>query len=256
MLRHYDEIGLLTPAHVDNFTNYRYYDETQLPIANRIQALKGMGLGLPIIKQILKEYDDTASLKTYLELQASQKREDLQALQRQITLIDNAVKELEYSENPKSCEIAVKEIPKRNVISCRGYLSWYSQEGELWQILQQETKDLNVQLATPSYEIAVMYENDSDDKVDVEVQEAVVGTYPNTEHTRFKTVPATLVAALTCEGAYPQLQFINNELSHWILENGYELCGHIMNIYHISPRLEHDSNNLLTEVCFPIKKTK
>ena len=31
MLRHYDEIGLLRPVYVDRFTDYRYYDEHQLP---------------------------------------------------------------------------------------------------------------------------------------------------------------------------------------------------------------------------------
>lgn len=50
MLRHYDEIGLLKPIHVDDFTNYRYYDEKQLSVANRIQSLKGMGLSLSTIE--------------------------------------------------------------------------------------------------------------------------------------------------------------------------------------------------------------
>ena len=30
MLRHYDEIGLLKPAEIDRFTDYRYYREDQL----------------------------------------------------------------------------------------------------------------------------------------------------------------------------------------------------------------------------------
>lgn len=42
MFRHYNEIGLLIPEHVDEFTGYRYYSERQLPIAGKIQALKGM----------------------------------------------------------------------------------------------------------------------------------------------------------------------------------------------------------------------
>ena len=56
MLRHYDEIGLLTPEHTDNFTGYRYYSEAQLPTANKIRALKNMGLSLPLIKEILTKY--------------------------------------------------------------------------------------------------------------------------------------------------------------------------------------------------------
>lgn len=51
MLRHYNEIGLLIPVYVDEFTGYRYYSEEQLPIANRIQALKKIwGLGYPLLR--------------------------------------------------------------------------------------------------------------------------------------------------------------------------------------------------------------
>jgi DNA-binding transcriptional MerR regulator len=46
MLRNYNEIGLLIPAHINEATGYRYYSEEQLPIANRIQALKGHLIGV------------------------------------------------------------------------------------------------------------------------------------------------------------------------------------------------------------------
>ncbi len=45
MLRHYDEIGLLKPAEIDRFTDYRYYREGQLPMAGRIAALKDKAEG-------------------------------------------------------------------------------------------------------------------------------------------------------------------------------------------------------------------
>lgn len=35
MLRHYDEIGLLSPVSVDEMTNYRYYGEYQLEDSNK-----------------------------------------------------------------------------------------------------------------------------------------------------------------------------------------------------------------------------
>ena len=40
MLRHYDDIGLLKPAEIDEFTGYRYYHEQQLFAVGRITALK------------------------------------------------------------------------------------------------------------------------------------------------------------------------------------------------------------------------
>lgn len=252
-LRHYDEIELLKPAKIDNFTKYRYYNETQLLTANRIQSLKGMGFSLPIIKQILNEYDDSKSLERYLELQLLQKNEDLQSLQNQVNLLKNTIQDLKISSHAKGLNITAKEIPKRNVISCRNKLDRYSQEGKLWYLLNEETQNLNVQLASPNYDVAVIYETDSENKVDVEVQQSVVGVYPDTEHTRFKEIPAMWVAALTCEGGYTQLESVNNELSQWILENNYELCGNVMNIYHISPKVQSEPEKMLTEVCFPIR---
>ena len=63
MLRHYDEIGLLKPAEIDRFTDYRYYREDQLPTAGRIAALKDMGFSLADLVRILEVYDDRATLE-------------------------------------------------------------------------------------------------------------------------------------------------------------------------------------------------
>ena len=69
MLRHYDEIGLLRPVFVDQFTDYRYYAENQLPIVGRITALKDMGFRLAEISSLLALYDDKDALDAHLAAQ-------------------------------------------------------------------------------------------------------------------------------------------------------------------------------------------
>lgn len=54
MLRHYDEMDLLVPENVDQFTGHRYYSESQLLLANRINYLKDMGFSLALISEIIK----------------------------------------------------------------------------------------------------------------------------------------------------------------------------------------------------------
>lgn len=135
MLRHYNEIGLLIPAHVDEFTGYRYYSEEQLPIANRIQALKSMGLGLSIIKDILSEYNNEDSLKRYLTLQTAQKQEEIEAMQKQLLLLQTTIKGLDKSSSISRFNIAIKKLPKRNVISYRSTIATYNHEGILWKKL-------------------------------------------------------------------------------------------------------------------------
>ncbi len=47
MLRHYDGIGLLRPAHVDPHSGYRSYTGEQLVRLNRVIALKELGFTPP-----------------------------------------------------------------------------------------------------------------------------------------------------------------------------------------------------------------
>lgn len=67
MLPHYDEIGLLKPAEIDCFTDYRYYKEEQLPAMCRIKALKDMGFSLADIIRIMQLDGDNAALDDFLE---------------------------------------------------------------------------------------------------------------------------------------------------------------------------------------------
>lgn len=58
MLRHYDAIGLLVPAHVDPHSGYRRYASTQLPRLLRIVELRELGVGLEEIASALDSDDE------------------------------------------------------------------------------------------------------------------------------------------------------------------------------------------------------
>ena len=66
MLRHYDDIGLLKPAEIDQFTGYRYYSPEQLPVVGRITAFKDMGSSLADIVKMLEIYENRDELDDYL----------------------------------------------------------------------------------------------------------------------------------------------------------------------------------------------
>jgi DNA-binding transcriptional MerR regulator/uncharacterized glyoxalase superfamily protein PhnB len=61
-LRHYDDVGLLTPAEVDGGTGYRRYRADQIGLARLIRALRWTDLPVHGIRQILQAGDsDTAN---------------------------------------------------------------------------------------------------------------------------------------------------------------------------------------------------
>jgi len=257
MLRHYNEIGLLIPRHVDEFTGYRYYSEDQLPIANRIQALKDMGMSLAMIKDILSEYDNSERLRKYLMIQASQKKEEIAAMQKQLLLLERTISNLDNNSSLKNSSIAItlKEIPQRNVVSLRDKIQSYADEGTLWRMLASETVSMDIKYANPCYDTAIFHdEGYMEQDIDVEIQRSVIGTYKDTARIKFKKVEPISAATLTFKGKYDWLREANEAIATWITDNNYEFNKPMFNIYHISPETESNPENMITEVCFPIKR--
>ena len=94
MLRHYDEIGLLKPAEIDRYTEYRYYRENQLPTAGRIASLRDMGFSLADIGRILEIYDDREQLEQFFSARQEELEKSLQDTRHKLTLLDTARKRL------------------------------------------------------------------------------------------------------------------------------------------------------------------
>ncbi|QNE15740.1 MerR family transcriptional regulator [Pseudarthrobacter sp. NBSH8] len=62
-LRHYDGIGLLKPGRTGH-NGYRYYNQAAPVQLQRILLLRGLGLGLPVISQVLDDETDAANALT------------------------------------------------------------------------------------------------------------------------------------------------------------------------------------------------
>ncbi len=89
-LRYYDEIGLLKPACVDEFSSYRYYDEKSLLRMQEIMFYRELDFSLKSISEILSSpnYDKEKALSQQKQLLIMKK----ERLERLILAIDNAKK--------------------------------------------------------------------------------------------------------------------------------------------------------------------
>src|SRR5512147_3281105 len=94
-LRYYDEIGLLKPAQIDRFTNYRYYTIEQLPRLNRILALKDLGLSLDQIGDLLKRDLPADQLRGMLMLRQAEIEQEMQAMHLQMRRVEARLKQIE-----------------------------------------------------------------------------------------------------------------------------------------------------------------
>ena len=72
MLRHYDAIGLLRPAHVDPTSAHRHYEAGQLAQLNRIVALKDLGFTLEQVRAMLDEQVGVEQVRGMLTLRRAE----------------------------------------------------------------------------------------------------------------------------------------------------------------------------------------
>lgn len=131
----------------------------------------------------------------------------------------------------------------------------YEDEGEVWKIMVEETAPLHLQEDDPCYCSVIFFDGEyKEHDVEVEAQKTVKGQYPDTEHVKFKKVPAVTFASATYQGPYEKIGEVNVAVAAWIRDNQYEYAGPAFNIYHISPHETENPEEFVTEVCYPVKK--
>ena len=253
MLRHYDEIGLLKPVKTDDFTGYRYYSENQLPLMGQINALREIGFSLADIVKMTEDPGDREKLETFFEKRRAELRNLAELTARQTRLLDSAQNRLRKEEK-MAYQISIKTIPERYAATVHMVIPHYEDEGKVWQVLCEETEGMNMIPDDPCL-VAAEFPDDEfkEENVEVFAWKTVKGVYPDTEHVRFKTLPAVKVASCVVKGGYEQMPEVYGAVISWVKENGYEPQGALFNIYHVSPHETRNPEDYITEVCYPVK---
>jgi DNA-binding transcriptional MerR regulator/effector-binding domain-containing protein len=115
-LRHYDEIGLLRPARVDQETGYRAYSAHQLGQLNRIIALKELGLTLAQVRQLLGGIT-LEELRGMLTLRRAQLEQELDTFKNQLLGVEARLRYIAGEDAMPADDIMVKKIPAMGVVA-------------------------------------------------------------------------------------------------------------------------------------------
>ena len=75
-LRHYGELGLLQPEHVDLGSGYRYYHRRQAPVAIAIALLRSLDVPLAVIREVLAS-EDAAAMTRILDGERERRAQEI-----------------------------------------------------------------------------------------------------------------------------------------------------------------------------------
>lgn len=128
-LRHYDDLGLLKPAHVDPVTGYRRYMPDQVLRLHRILVLRDLGVPLSEIGQLIDDDVTVEQLRGILRLRQAEGRARVALQAEQLTRVEIRLAQLE--EGPMAdYEVIVKRLDPLRVVALSEDLAGVDEIGE------------------------------------------------------------------------------------------------------------------------------
>lgn len=253
-LRYYDEIGLLRPAHVDDFTGYRYYTAEQLPRLNRILALKDLGFSLEQVARLLDEGLKPEHIRELLAMKQAELERRVQEEQERLTRVAWRLSQIEQEGTMPTHEIVIKQVEPQLVASVRDVVPHYPDVGRLFGEVYGHLAQHGVHggICASIYHDGEYRERD----VDCEAVVFLERPAPAGGRVTVYELPGTTVASTVHHGGYSGLTHAYRDLLSWISANGYTIAGPEREIYLSGPATPGDQNDAscVTEIQVPVKR--
>ncbi|GAA3187874.1 MerR family transcriptional regulator [Nonomuraea roseoviolacea] len=225
MLRHYDAIGLLRPAHVDPVTGYRSYQAAQLSRLNRVVALKDLGFTLEQVRAILDDEVSTEELHGMVRLRRAELEARISADRARLRGVEARLRAIETEGAMAPADVVVKKVAPARVAELSALAPSYEPEsispviGPLFGELCARLEAAGVPPAGPS---VAYYLPEGDGPVRVHAAFPVSAEPPAGGGLRVVTLPGVETAATVVHhGCMDGVGQTFQALAHWIEENGY-----------------------------------
>ncbi len=256
MLRYYDELGLLKPASVDNFTGYRYYAANQMARLNRILALRDLGLSLEQVAQLLQDGLTSEQIQGMLKLKRSELYRQLEEGQTQLARIENWLQQEEVTM--PAYAVITKKVETQRVAQARAKAPDMSKLGptldSLFDTVLAYARQHNALLPEPNPATTVYYDEEFGEKdIDVGACIYVNNTLMGNGEVEVLDLPGyASVASTIHHGPFANLPAAYQAISEWIAANHYQICGPTREL-NLEYERGGDQSKYVTEIQFPVK---
>ena len=254
MLRYYDETGLLKPAEVDKFTNYRLYSAEQISVLNKIIFLRDLGFNVSEISTVLAEWSNESITKLldskYLDIQNTIKTE-----QDKLTKIELAKRDIQQEKIKIHYNVSIKSIPSYQVFSLRRVVSDYYAEGMLWKEMSDFADANNMTIS--SHTFSIYHDLDyRETNVDIEICAPVSRIGEDTNGFTYRhTEPISAMACTMVYGPFENIASAYINFARWLQAHSqYRMGEHSRQIVHRGPWNEENPDQWLTEIQIPLEK--
>jgi DNA-binding transcriptional MerR regulator len=247
-LRHYHEIGLLSPASVDPGSGYRRYAVEQVPVAQVIRRLRDLGMPLGEIATIVRAPDvgtRNAAIVAHLERMEHQLEHTRATVASLRALLERgpATIAVEYCKVPQATAIAIGED-----VAGADVVAWLEAAfGDLRAALES----LGMRRAGPD---GALFSSEllEDERGELVAFIPVAGATDTVGRGQIRLLPATEYAIAVHRGSFEDLDQTFGALGATVARRAIDLQGPIRENYLVNAFHTPDQRRHRTEVCWPV----
>lgn len=257
LLRFYDEIGLLAPAHADPQTGYRHYTVAQLAQLNRITVLKELGFSLEQIGGMLKSPPAADELRRMLLLRRNDIERTLTQQSQRLRHIETRIAQIESEGHLSVDDVVERAEPARRLLSLRRQVASFAEARGLISTLSEQSRKLlpkahGCQLMALAH--APQFESD---EIDVEFGYAVehldLATPPRHSELTLRDLTAVPRMVVCVRVGLPEdAHLVTAKIGRFVAANGDQLDGPSREVFLQRPDPEH-MHEAVVEMQFPVR---
>jgi effector-binding domain-containing protein len=253
-LRHYDRIGLLPPARVDEATGYRYYSADQIPKLNRILALKDLGLTLEQIGNLSNGALSPDQIRGMLRLRRAELSQRMEDDRARLAQVEWRLQQIERFGPHPDYDVVIKAIPEQRVASIRRRIPValvFASFGEVHSYLESN----GIPSAGPP--TALYYDEDfPSGPLDVETAVPIATSVVLRGRITESFLPRTeRMACVVHQGSFETLGRGYERLLEWVEANECRIAGPVREVHLQGPHSRDEPAAFVTEIQLPVEKS-
>lgn len=250
-LRHYENVGLITPAYVSPDSGYRYYSAEQFEVLNTIRYLRTLDMPLSEIIDFLQNKDVRRieeKLRQQKEIVVQKQRE----LRRVEHKIDNRLQWLLDAQSVPLDTVSLIQLPACRVVLAEYPLTienFLDMEAPMRKLDQSEAEAViflgKVGLGI-SAEHLLTGQTDKYDSVFLLLDHEDIYTG------KTDTLPETLCVRLRFRGSHTEAPAQYKKLLEYIEKHQMQISGSSREVTLIDYGITNNTEKFVTEICIPV----
>jgi DNA-binding transcriptional MerR regulator len=261
LLRYYDELGLLKPAHLERDSGYRYYSASQLPRLNRILVLKELGLSLEDIARVLDSNLSAAELRGMLMMRRNDAQQALAAEMERLRHIESRIAQIDAEGELSVDDVIMRSEPAQQLLATRRVVPSFAAARALLRELSEAVRAIRSKGLLGRLTAIAHAQEFEDDRLDVEAGFILQGDAPQSpvclasgERLSVRELPAVERMATCVRIGLPErAHLITGKIGVFLEANGYALAGPSREVFLQPPRPDRMEESVV-EMQFPIAR--